>query len=201
MADLARVFATTARPRDMVKPVVTPREAAAIICAAEMGTGAGAGRDPSAGTACGVLFGPERSGLTNDDIALADTIVTIPLNPAFMSLNLAQAVLLLGYEWFTAQAVADVGDPPAPTAGDPADKGTLIGLFQHLEQELDAAEFFRVAEKRPSMVRNIRNLIQRALPTEHEVRTLHGIVTALSGRRLGGRLRRRVDAEADAPDG
>ena len=194
VADLARVFATTARPRDMVKPVVTPREAAAIICEA------GAGQ-PSDGGACGVLFGPERSGLTNDDIALADTIVTIPLNPAFMSLNLAQAVLLVGYEWFTARDAATFGGAQAGTATEPADKAHLIGLFEHLEQELDAAEFFRVAEKRPSMVRNIRNLIQRALPTEHEVRTLHGIVTSLSGRRLGGRPRRRADAQPDTADG
>ena len=178
IADLQRVYATTARPRDMIKPVATPRTAAEEMRAVT-----------AAGGACGVLFGPERSGLENDAIALADTVVTVPLNPAFASLNLAQAVLLIGYEWLQA------GGARAKrwSADAPADKAELITLFRHLEQELDAAEFFIVPEKRPGMVRSIRNLLQRALPTAQEVRTLHGIVTALSGRRLGGKPRGRDD--------
>lgn len=176
VADLTRVYATTARQRYMVKPVVTPRQAAAEMRAA---TDAGP---------CGVLFGRERTGLENDDLALADALLNVPLNPGFTSLNLAQAVLLIGYEWFTA---AD--DTPGRRLSDaghaPATKDELVNLFRHLEQELDAAEFFHVDAKRPSMVRNLRNMLQRADLTDQEVRTLHGVVTALSGRRLDGRPR------------
>ena len=176
VADLQRVYATTVRPRDMVKPVVTPRVAAGEMRAVM-----------AAGGACGVLFGPERSGLDNDAIALADTVVTAPLNPAFGSLNLAQAVLLVGYEWLQ----ADDARTARWSAELPADKERLIALFRHLEQELDAAGFFVVPEKRPGMIRSIRNMLERAHLTVQEVRTLHGIVTALSGRRLGGKPRGR----------
>ena len=139
------------------------------------------------GEAIGLMFGGERSGLQNDDLTFADTIITVPLNPAFASLNLAQAVLLVAYEWLQAGPVAEPGWSGAPPAG----KDTLVNLFEHLEQELDAAEFFIVAEKRPSMVRTLRNLLQRARLTEQEVGALHGVVTALSGRRKGGRPRGR----------
>lgn len=183
IADLARVYATTARSRDMTKPVVTPRQAAAEM----------RGLIPAGGR-CGVLFGRERTGLENDDIALADAILTVPLNPAFTSLNLAQAVLLIGYEWFTA-ADATPARRRTGEGQELATKEQLVNLFEHLEQELDAADFFRVAEKRPSMVRSIRNLFQRTEPTAQEVRTLHGIVTALTGRHKGGRPRRRGTAE------
>ena len=178
IADLSHVYATTARPRDMVKPVVTPRQAAGAMRAAV-----------GAGDAVGVLFGGERSGLDNDDVVLADTVITVPLNPSFASLNLAQAVLLVGNEWFQAGPV----DMPAEMdrGAHPATKAVLQNFFEHLEQELDRAEFFRVAEKRPTMVRALRNLFQRAHPTEQEVRSLHGVVTALSGRRKDGRPRQR----------
>ncbi len=181
IADLRRVYATTARPRGLVKPVVTPRRAAAELRAA-------IGRDEP----CGVLFGPERSGLTNDDVVLAGTVIAVPLNPAFASLNLAQAVLLVGYEWFQAgegEAAPAPNDPGA--AATPATQADLLRLFTHLEDELDAADFFPVAEKRPSMVRNLRSLFTRTGLTEQEVGTLHGVVTALSGRRLGGKPRGR----------
>ncbi len=179
VAGLRHVYATTARPRHMIKPVVTPRRAAAEL---REFTGRG--------EACGVLFGPERWGLTNDDLVLADTVLSVPLNPAFASLNLGQAVLLVGYEWFQA------GEATAPRVlagaeAEPADKAALMRFFEHLEAELDAAGFLRVPEKRPSMVRNIRNIFQRAALTEQEVATLHGIVTALSGRRYGGKPRER----------
>jgi len=186
VADCNRLFATTARPRYMVKPVMTPREAAPAMRAAV-----------AAGRRVGVMFGGERAGLDNDDVARADTVVTAPLNPGFASLNLAQAVLLVAAEWW--QAV-----PPPDDAGGDADrppeapKALLFNLFEHLERELDAAAFFRVPEKRGSMVRTIRNLIARAAPTEAEVGLLHGIVTALSGRRKDGRPRGRPDA---APTG
>ena len=181
IADLRRVFASTARPRDMVKPVTTPR-----LAAAEMR------RHHAADEAVGVLFGPERSGLSNDDVALADTVVSVPLNPAFASLNLAQAVLLIGYEWLGA-AQSEGRSPGGWPAHQAAEKEALMVLFRHLEQELDAAEFFIVPEKRASMVRHLRNLLQRAALTDQEVRTLHGVITALSGRRLGGKLREREE--------
>lgn len=171
VGDLQHVYATTARDRDMVKRVVTPRQAAA-----EMRALMGQGR------ACGLLFGPERMGLLNDHLALADTVITVPLNPAFSSLNLAQAVLLVGYEWFTA---ADATPAAELQTGDsePATKEELQRFFEHLEEELDRNGFLRNIEKRPSMVRNIRNLFQRAQCTEQELRTLHGVITSFAGPR------------------
>lgn len=171
VADLSRVFAATARNRDMIKPVMVPRRAAADLRAEE-----------GAGVPCGLLFGPERSGLTNDDIALADTIVQVPLNPGFSSLSLPQAVLLLAYEWF--QAADETPDEELVTGrAEPASKGELENFLLRLEAALDARNFFHIDEKRASMVRNIRNLFQRTRLTDQEVRTLHGIVSALSGER------------------
>jgi tRNA/rRNA methyltransferase len=169
--DLQHVYATTARDRDMVNRIVTPREAAG-----EMRRLMGAGR------ACGILFGPERMGLLNDHLSLADTVISVPLNPAFSSLNLAQAVLLVGYEWF---ASGDATAREALRTGDsaPATKAELQRFFEHLEEELDRNGFLRNIEKRPSMVRNIRNLFQRANCTEQELRTLHGVITAFAGPR------------------
>ncbi len=167
IADLNRVFATTARNRFMVKPVVTPR-----VAAEQMRALTGEGQQ------CGVLFGPERTGLHNDDVALADAVLSVPLNPDYCSLNLAQAVLLVAYEWFQ----ASLAEPPADMtkgAAPAATKEQLVGFFEHLEGELDAAGFFRVSEKRPAMVRNIRNMFQRASLTQQEVGTLRGIVTEL----------------------
>jgi tRNA/rRNA methyltransferase len=180
IGDLRHVYATTARDRDMVKRVVTPRRAAAEMRAAMV-----------EGRACGILFGPERSGLVNDHIALADTVISVPLNPAFSSLNLAQAVLLVGYEWFaagdaTAPEQLDLGDSP------PGTKEELVRFFEHLEEMLDRTGFMRTEEKRPSMVRNLRNFFQRAHCTAQELRTLHGVVTALAGPR---RQTKQVGAE------
>ncbi len=171
IADLRRVYATTARDRYMVKRIVTPRFAAGEMRGLT-----------AAGESCGILFGPERTGLVNEHIALADTVISVPLNPAFSSLNLAQAVLIVGYEWFAA------GDqtPPARLAtghSKPATKDRLIAFFEHLEEALDDSGFMRNAEKRPSMVRNLRNLFQRAQCTEQELRTLHGVVTSFAGPR------------------
>ncbi len=171
IADLRRVYATTARDRYMEKRIVTPRFAAGEMRGLT-----------AAGESCGILFGPERTGLVNEHIALADTVISVPLNPAFSSLNLAQAVLIVGYEWFAA------GDktPPARLAtghSKPATKDRLIAFFEHLEEALDDSGFMRNAEKRPSMVRNLRNLFQRAQCTEQELRTLHGVVTSFAGPR------------------
>ncbi len=171
VADLARVYAASARPRGLVKPMVTPRRAAGEMRAALAG-----------GASVGVLFGPERSGLVNDDLALADTLLAVPLNPAFASLNLAMAVLLVGYEWF--QAADDTPGRRLETGGQPpAEKAELVNLFQRLESALDETGFLHPPEKRPGMVRNLRNMIQRMDPTDQDLRTLHGIISALrSGR-------------------
>ena len=171
IGDLVHVYASTARDRYMVKRELTPRRAAAEMR-----------RFIAAGEACGVLFGPERTGLVNDHIALADTVLTVPLNPAFASLNLAQAVLIVGYEWFTART-----EPPPETLhtghSRPADKSELIRFFEHFEEALDQSGFLRHPAKRPGMTRNLRNLFQRAGCTEQELRTLHGIITAFVGKR------------------
>jgi len=171
ISDLLHVFAATARDRGMVRREVTPRHAATEMRAWL-----------SAGEPCGVLIGPERTGLVNDDVALADTVLTVPLNPAFSSLNLAQAVLIIGYEWFIAAAPA----PPETLqrgGSRPATKEELLNFFDHLEEELDSNGFLRHRESRGHMVRNLRSLFQRAQCTEQELRTLHGVVTAFAGPR------------------
>ncbi|MBT5940090.1 MAG: RNA methyltransferase [Rhodospirillaceae bacterium] len=166
IADLSQVYAATARDRDLTKEVVTPAEAAGEI-------------RNSGNPLCGIIFGGEAMGLNNDDIVLASKIIKTPLNPGFTSLNLSQAVLLVAYEWFK---LAD--DTPASELrmkdSQPATKAELIGLFEHLENELDARGFLRVKEKRPIMVQNIRNIFQRADMTEQEVRTLRGIIKSLT---------------------
>ncbi|HET6605405.1 MAG TPA: RNA methyltransferase [Rhodopila sp.] len=177
VADLHRVFATCPRPRHIVKPVLTARGAAAEMrVTAERGLSAG------------ILFGPERAGLDNDDMAQADALVRYPLNPAFMSLNLAQAVMVMAYEWWTAD-----DDTPArvlmTNETKVATKGRLENFLTHLTDQLDACGFLRNLPKRPGMVRNIRHFFQRGEVTEQELRTLHGIVTELAiGRRQRGRL-------------
>jgi tRNA/rRNA methyltransferase len=173
------VLATTARPREMVKPVLSPETAAAAL------------RDRAlAAERTGVLFGPERSGLDNDAIALADAILTAPVDPDFASLSLPQAVLLFAYEWLKGQKPDSLGrittfDGPAieglsAPETRPATRAELFGLFEHLEAALDHAGFLRPAEKRPSIVRSIRNMFHRMGATEQDVRTWRGIVSALT---------------------
>ena len=177
VTDLNLVHAATARARDMLKPEIDPRRAAEALRAAD-----------AAGVATGILFGPERSGLTNDEVTLADAVVTVPLNPAFASLQLGHAVMILGYEWYQGGVQALATDGIA-ARNRPATKSELLGFFEHLERELDACGFLRVAEMRPTVVRNIRNMFQRAGLTEQEVRTLRGIVKGLvvaRGRNRGG---------------
>jgi tRNA/rRNA methyltransferase len=171
VSDLTHVFAATARPRDMVKEVVTPRE-----CGARLRALVAQGSRP------GLLLGPEREGLSNEELSLSDTIVTARLNPAFSSLNLAQAVLLLGYEWLAA------GESPPSEAKEgaseePAPKAELQVFLERLEKDLERAGFFQSEEQRPALVRNLRDLFQRARPTSRELRTLHGAVRYLSGKR------------------
>lgn len=168
VADLSHVYATTARNRDMTKRVMTPRAAVREM------------RDVIAdGGKPGVLFGREAWGLNNDDVALADCLISVPLNPNFQSLNLAQAALLIGYEWYQSGDDTPAIDDRIPGHTRPADKQELIGMFEHLEKELDACGFLQPVEKRPTMVRNIRNMFQRANLTEQEVRTLRGVISGL----------------------
>ena len=170
VAGLDYVVATTARARDMVKPIFTPETAAARMREAF----AGGGR-------AGLLFGPERTGLENDDLALADALMMVPVNPAFASLNLAQCVLLMSYEWHKAGDTTEA-ERIEYQQTRPANKEELLGFFEHLEGELDRFGFLKPPEKRPSMVRNLRNMFQRAGLTEQEVRTLRGVVAALTRR-------------------
>lgn len=170
IADLHCVFATTARPRDQVKRIVTARAA-----------GKDLRRRAARGQSCGLLFGPERTGLENDEVALADVLVTVPLNPEFSSLNLAQAVFVVAYEWFQA-AAPTLPASLAAERGEPATRRELLGFFKRLEDELDACGFLHHPQMRPIMVRNIRNLFHRAGLVAQEVRTLHGVVTGLTRR-------------------
>ncbi len=176
VADLHYVLATTARRRDMRKPALDPEAAMKEIL-------------PRTNTRqnCGVLFGKERSGLENDDIASADAIVSAPVMPGFASINLAQAVLLIGYEWRKAVHQADPVSAPSSgglrTDNAPATHDELIGFFEHLERELDSSGFLFPPEKRPSMVRSIRTMFKRMGATTQEVHTLRGIVASLTRRR------------------
>ncbi len=167
IGDLKRVYATTARPRETQLPVLTPRTAAAELHAA-----AGDGQ------AAGLLFGGERAGLETADIALCQAIITIPVDDRFRSLNLAQAVAINAYEW----RLSVDGAAPAAFGGtdEPADQAALLGLYEHLEGELEASGFFHPPEKKPSMVRNLRVALGRARMSEQEVSTFRGVVTALS---------------------
>ncbi len=166
-ADLQRVYATTWRGRELVKWVVTPRQAAAEIHALSAG-----------GAHCGVLFGPERTGLENEDLASAQAIITVPLNPAFPSLNLAQAVLLVGYEWWlagqeTAPRILQRNWAPAATQEEIGN--FLTRFFQHLQD----CGFFHPPEKAEGMRQNLAATLARMDPTSQELNTLHGAVKAL----------------------
>lgn len=179
VADLDYVLATTARMRDMVKPVLKAEEAAREIHHRHHGRTA---------ANCGILFGPERSGLENEDVAVASAILNIPLNPGFSSLNLAQAVLLACYSWLCCDNRFPPAAAPAPEDGDneaPAKRGAIEHLLQYLEADLDERGFFRSAPQKPTLLRNIRNFFFRAAPTVQEVRTLHGILVALRGKPRG----------------
>jgi tRNA C32,U32 (ribose-2'-O)-methylase TrmJ len=155
----------------------------------------------SRGLRAGLLFGPERAGLDNDDMAHADALVRFPLNPGFMSLNLAQAVMIMAYEWWTAQDETPPRDFMTNET-EVATKARLEGFLNHLTAELDASGFLRNLPKRPGMVRNIRHFFQRGEATEQEIRTLHGIVTELSiGRRQRGRTEPEVGETAPAVPG
>lgn len=173
VADLHYVMATTARERDMVKPVFTPNGAADEFHSRT-----------AQNQKCGILFGPERAGLTNDDVALAHAVLNVPLNPNFSSLNLAQAVLLIGFAWHTALTADQTPDRyTRHGASVPATQDQFNGLMSHLIAELEDTGFFLNPEKRPHTERNIRNTFARFDMTDQEVSTLRGIIKALRGKK------------------
>jgi len=178
VADLHVVYATTARNREMIKPILTPRHAAAE-CRAAIGAGSGVG----------ILFGPERTGLSNDEVSLADAIIEVPLNPSFASLNLAQAVLLVAYEWrASGDETPSVQLPLGRTR--PAAKQELARFLDSLESALEERGFFPTADRRPKMARNMRTMFERIPLTHQDVQTLYGIVKTLTWPRPRGPVNR-----------
>jgi tRNA/rRNA methyltransferase len=173
VADLDLLFATSARAHDQAKPVVGPQAATTEI----------AGHIASGGRA-GILFGRERWGLTNEEVGRANRVVTFPVNPGFASLNLAQAVLLVGYEWFK---LATSGALPhtMPERSERASQHQIQAFFENLVRELDRVEFLRPAEKRDTMLVNLRNIFTRMEPTKQDMHTLHGVVMAIAEGRKG----------------
>ncbi len=179
MADLTFVVATTARQRDMVKPVLTPEQAVAELR-----------RRTAAGERCGILFGRERNGLETSEVSPCDAIVMIPVNSNFASLNLAQAVLILGYEWVRTSPVATLGrvttyERPKILGvnlgdGRRATKDEVAGLMGHLESELTRLGFLTPPRDKGYVMQGVETMIVRAEPTEQEVRTLRGIVATLA---------------------
>jgi tRNA/rRNA methyltransferase len=173
IADCSFVLAATARAHDQAKPVVGAGEAAALMAPRI-----------AAGETVAIAFGRERNGLENDEIALADRIITLPVNPAFASLNLAQAVVIIAYEWFK---LATGGQLPfgMPEKSAPAPKQQLLAFFASLERELEKVEFFRPPDKRETMQINLRNIFTRMAPTQQDIQTLHGVVMAIAEGRKG----------------
>jgi len=173
IADCTFVLAATARAHDQAKPVVGAAEATALLAPRV-----------ASGETVAVVFGRERNGLENDEIALADYILTLPVNPAFASLNLGQAVVIVGYEWFKA---ATGGALPfaMPQKSAAAPKEQLLSFFASLERELEKVEFFRPPDKRDTMQINLRNIFTRMAPTRQDIQTLHGVLTAIAEGRKG----------------
>lgn len=168
VADLNFVFATTARNRDGFKEVRAPVTAAAML------------RDRfAAGEKTGILFGRERWGLTNEEVALADEIVTFPVNPAFASLNIAQAVLLMSYEWMKSSMEDGATTPFQKVEQKPATKGQLIGFFSQIEDALHARNYYHPPNKVPRMVDNLRAVLSRPGFTEPEISVLRGVISSL----------------------
>jgi tRNA/rRNA methyltransferase len=173
IADCSFVLATTARAHDQAKPVVGPQQAAAEMAPRI-----------AAGETVALVFGRERNGLENHEVGLADRIVTLPVNPAFASLNLAQAIVIVAYEWFKATAA---GKLPfgMPDKSAPAPKQQLLAFFAALERELEKVEFFRPPDKRATMQINLRNIFARMQPTQQDIQTLHGVITSIAEGRKG----------------
>ena len=168
VADLEKVFATTARRRDMIK-IINTAEAAAI----KVTSGS------AENIRQGILFGPERTGLHNDDIVLSDEVIEIPLNPEHCSLNLSQAVLLVGYELYK-KRISVPESQLITNKTRPAPKEQIARFFEYLEKELETHHTFRSDEKKPHMIRNIRNMFLRMQPTEQDISSLYGIIAHLA---------------------
>jgi len=166
IADCGRVFATTARSRALQLPALEVAAAAAEIRGSDF--------------PCAILFGPEASGLDNESLSHADCLLDFPVNPAFSSLNLAQAVLLFGWEWWRGSTTVVRAVPP------PAEKASLEKFLDRLEVALEEGDFFPSADLRPDTVRNLRSLFGRITPSERELNLLHGVVTALKKHRPEG---------------
>jgi tRNA/rRNA methyltransferase len=188
VAGLTLLFATTARERGQAKTVDGPVEAVALMRA-----------EAEKGAQAGVLFGRERTGLENDEISRADRVLTFPVNPKFKSLNLSQAVLLVGYEWFKSEGGALPFD--MPSISGPAEKQHLNAFFAHIEEALERAGFFNPEDRKPVMVRNLRNIFHRLGLSEADIRTLHGAIAALEEGPRGPsrRDRRKLKAVEDDP--
>jgi tRNA/rRNA methyltransferase len=168
IADLNFVYATTARERDGFKPVRSP-----VVAAETLRTRF------RAGEGVGILFGRERWGLSNEEVALADEIVTFPVNPAFASLNIAQAVLLMSYEWMKSR-MDDLGEVRFQAMEQtPSTKEQLFGFFDQLEEALDARNYFHPPAKKPKMVDNLRTVLSRRAFTEQEISVLRGVISSL----------------------
>ena len=173
IADCSFVIATTARAHDQAKPVIGPADAVLELAPRV-----------AAGETVAILFGRERNGLENDEVALADRIVTLPVNPAFASLNLAQAVVIVAYEWFKLQTGGSL--PFAmPEKSAAAPKEQLLAFFAALEHELEKVEFFRPPDKRETMQINLRNIFTRMAPTQQDIQTLHGVLMSIAEGRKG----------------
>jgi len=173
VADCSLLFATTARAHDQAKPVLAPEEAAREMT-----------EEIAGGGTVGILFGRERYGLQNEEVALANRIITFPVNPGFASLNLAQAVLLVGYEWFK-RSTAGALPFAMPERSERAAQHQMQAFFDNLVAELDKVEFLRPAEKRDTMLVNLRNIFSRMEPTRQDMHTLHGVVMAIAEGRKG----------------
>lgn len=180
IADCHKVYATTARRRELKKPVISLEEVRPKFV-----------EDLGKGLKVAVAFGAERAGLENDDIALCDAILTIPINRNFSSINLAQSVLLVGYEWFRTAPEAFLRAVPEGEAPQLATKKELQGLFEQFEEELVQSGFLFPIEMRPHMIRNLRTMFMRAELLEQEVRTLRGAFKSLVRYGAGQGLRNR----------
>lgn len=168
IADLQFVFATTARQRDGFKRVAGPVEAGRVLRA-----------HSASGERTGILFGRERFGLYNEEVALADEIVTFPVDPEFASLNIAQAVLLMSYEWMKSGLEDETATNFTAPQMRPATKEQLHGLFDHLESALDARGYFRPLPKKPKMIDNLRSILTRPAFAEPELQVLRGVIASL----------------------
>ena len=163
VADCEFVYATTARPRGLTKPVMSPEAAMAD-----------AARRIASGQKVSVMFGPERAGMENDDIALANAIISVPVNPEFASLNLAQCVLLCAYEW--RRASTEIDHERMDAAGEMASQLEVQKLAEHYEDALGKAGFFYPEDKAPHMKTNLRNLWSRMPFTRQDIQILHGVM-------------------------